>query len=86
MKGVITLNPNIDQEKKRKTLREREPGLQAYCPECNWEGNCFINIATGTAEKNASQEAESHNENTIHDSGTNPAGIRSCLGGIDDGR
>ncbi|WP_405176328.1 hypothetical protein MHI27_11845 [Paenibacillus sp. FSL H8-0261] len=73
--------PNIHQSK---DFLRQDPGLQAYCPECNWEGNCFINISTGTAGRNAQQEADSHNENTIHDSGDDPAITRSCIGGIED--
>lgn len=60
-----------------------DPGLQATCPECGWNGNCWIGIATGTASKNAQQEADTHNKNTIHDSGENPAYVISCIGGID---
>ncbi|RAU56593.1 hypothetical protein BSAJGB5T_17675 [Bacillus safensis] len=61
-----------------------DPGYKAHCPECNWDGNCFTNISTGTAKKNAQQEANSHNKNTIHDSGNRtPATVVSCVGGID---
>lgn len=49
-----------------------------------WEGNCWINIETGTAQKNAKQEADTHNKNTRHNSGNKtPAYVDSCIGGLD---
>jgi hypothetical protein len=39
--GVIKLN-QILVKKESITFRRRDPGLQAYCPECNWEGNCLL--------------------------------------------
>ncbi|MEH7399013.1 hypothetical protein [Priestia megaterium] len=76
------MNQDIRQSKESNLLSD--PGLQAYCPECAWEGNCFINISTGTAKKNAEQERDTHNKNTIHDSGGNPAYVRDCIGGLPD--
>ncbi|MFS0777696.1 hypothetical protein ABC255_17060 [Neobacillus sp. 3P2-tot-E-2] len=38
-------------------------------PKVPWEGACWINISTGTPIRNAEQERDTHNKNTIHDSG-----------------
>ncbi|MFJ7890395.1 hypothetical protein ACIQYL_20245 [Lysinibacillus xylanilyticus] len=76
------MNPDVHQSKESK-LRS-DPGLQAYCPECDWDGACWINISTGTAIKNAEQERDTHNKNTIHDSGEDPAYVRDCIGGLPD--
>lgn len=76
------MNPDVRQTKDTSIVED--PGYQAYCPECDWEGNCWINIETGTAERNARQEADTHNKNTIHDSGEDPAYVIDCCGGLPD--
>ncbi|PFM84291.1 hypothetical protein COJ51_26440 [Bacillus thuringiensis] len=59
------------------------PGFHAVCPVCHWEGNCWTNIETGTAQKNADAEAETHNKNTRHDGpNKNPAKSEPCIGGL----
>ncbi|WP_252235603.1 hypothetical protein [Clostridium sp. CH2] len=69
--------------KTNSSLRSSSQGYHAVCPECNWEGSCWINIETGTAKKNAQQEADTHNKNTIHDSGEKPAKVEICYGGLE---
>ena len=74
----------MKQKQSKEHLFSGHPGFHAVCPECHWEGNCFINTETGTAQKNAKQEADTHNKNTIHDSGNKtPAYVDSCIGGLD---
>lgn len=77
MKGVIILNKfDKGTERLSSNLTRTEQGWKAVCHECDWDGNCWMNEGTGL--KNAKQEAESHNENTIHSSGGNPATIEAC--------
>lgn len=58
---------------------EKNPyGYRAHCPECNWTSlNCFMNVSTGTASKNACQEADTHNKTTRHET-NNIARVEFC--------
>lgn len=65
-----------EQHQPLSNLRRSEQGWKAICHECNWDGNCWMNEGTGL--KNAQQEANTHNKNTIHSSGGNPATGEAC--------